>query len=1164
MKYESIMTSVAVLLTATVPLFSRAKDIDVVAVYYPHWHQYPKGTEWFGEKWNQGEWNFVKTAVPRYPGHRVPMVPLTGYLDGKDPKDVETEIALASNAGIDVFLYDYYYYGGKVTQEEAIEEGFLKAANRDRMKFALMWCYHERRDQFRPPVDQKERRILMALDHTPEEFLGLIDLSIERYFRCPEYWRKDGKLFFSIFNGPYFVEMLGEDGVRKALAAAREKVRAAGLGEIHFNAQGFPPSQQKLAQKLGFDSTTDYNIVAAPTPSDLATYESLMERSRARWEAMKAGPLPYFPVVTTGWDCSARCPRDARLPWSKSGYPFTLLITNSTPEKFEMLLRDAKKYVENDPKKGGVVYVNAWNEYTECPGLVPTIRECDFMLRSVARVFGRKPADKLVGCAMKRWWDPKSDNGRAIEFEVPTFENVKYGPHYRQGMDVWLPKDAKGPVPCIVYIHGGAWTDGVRLDAGCRELLTLCRKEGLALATISYRMIPDARDAGIVPPVKAPIDDAIAAVRHILAHASEWKIDPAHIGLTGGSAGACSSLIASLSDDNALGIRAVCVQSPQTTLDPQEMRAWIPNANYGAHAFGYGYGAFETWLANREKHLAQIATYSPAALVRKVTPAKAPVFLYQCGPGELARDPTHAPQFCARFEELCRARGIACRAGGYGDLVSELGKPLSAASVPELKWALPRTATREGDVVTFRVAPEQAGQPNMAWYAFDIRPYLGQELSLTMKVRAKGLSKPAAHWLGPKFMLQYRNEFTGEMQYPGLRFPPGDLDGEYTLTVPLYGVGAESAELGIGLQSASGEISFDLSTLRVSAAQKLFPPKNVGYKVAYPERVAKRPVLRGTMVSPDLGEKDVADLAAWGGRLMRFPFHPIRGKGDVGGKPTKEEAIAKFGRDVGAWLDVLEKDVLGWARKHGLMVVVDMHMYPYAEGKSVFDDDELFESFLGAWKTVATRLRGNEDVIYGYDIINEPIQHGEAKYGYFGLQERVARAIRAIDPETTIILESNNADAPDAYSYMNALDMDNVIYQVHVYQPLTYTHQLVGPARKDRSPYPRAATKSEGAVDKDYLRKVVSPVLRFQREHGCRILVGEFSVAAWAEGGALYLDDLISIFEEYGWDWTYHAFREATLWSVEHEARDSAHRWKAKTETDRKKVLCKWLGKNRE
>ena len=62
---------------------------------------------------------------------------------------------------------------------------------------------------------------------------------------------------------------------------------------------------------------------------------------------------------------------------------------------------------------------------------------------------------------------------------------------------------------------------------------------------------------------------------------------------------------------------------------------------------------------------------------------------------------------------------------------------------------------------------------------------------------------------------------------------------------------------------------------------------------------------------------------------------------------------------------------------------------------------------------------------------------------------------------------------------------------------------------------------------------------------------------AWAEGAAQYLDDLISLFEEYGWDWSYHAFREYPGWSVEHEASDYNHYRKAEKDTDRKKVLLK-------
>ena len=119
------------LLTATAALsiaLGAAERPDVMAIYFPNWHVSPQLETHFG--FGKSEWDFVKTSPTRFPGHRQPLVPVHGYLDGKNPNDVAKEIDLAANAGIDVFLYDYYYYGGKVTQEEAIEEGFLKAENR--------------------------------------------------------------------------------------------------------------------------------------------------------------------------------------------------------------------------------------------------------------------------------------------------------------------------------------------------------------------------------------------------------------------------------------------------------------------------------------------------------------------------------------------------------------------------------------------------------------------------------------------------------------------------------------------------------------------------------------------------------------------------------------------------------------------------------------------------------------------------------------------------------------------------------------------------------------------------------------------------------------------------------------------------------------------------
>ena len=658
--------------------------VEVVAVYYPHWHRYPKGDEWFGPKWSAGEWEFVKNGKSRWPGHKPPIRPLVGCLDGKSPTDVETEIALASNAGIDVFLYDYYYYGGKVTQEEAIEQGFLKAKNRNLMKFALMWCYHERRDAFRIPIDGEDR-FLMKLDRTPGEFLGLIDLSIERYFRAPEYWRKDGKLFFSIYNARDFIRSLGKDAAREAIAAAREKVRAAGLGEVNFNAQNVPAAEAADAKAVGFDSLTDYGFNAYHIPDmkrRFAAGEQLFDYSaadgplQAHWDSHKAHDLPYYPIVPTGWDSTLRCRLEEPFPWKKINYPYGPSYTNVNPVVFEKYLRDAKRYVEGDPKRGNVVYVNAWNEYTEGCYLLPTVRESDQMLRCIGRVFGRKPADRFV-FGEKRKNRPDAPNGRPVSVEAPTLENVKYGPHLRQGMDVWLPKKASAaPVPILVHIHGGGWVNGDRMNAGIVPMQDECRKRGIAFATITYRMLSDGRLDGLNPPVQACLADAVAAIRCVQDHAGEWKIDPKRIGLVGGSAGACSSLYASLQDDCALGIRAILANRPQTSLDPKEMREWIPNISYGAGAFGYR--KFDDWLKHRADCLGWIERFSPVNLLRQCTAAKAPVFFYTAEPlpkpGKLPKDPTHAGMFCVKFRDACAAKGIRCEVGDLGKLLTVLAE----------------------------------------------------------------------------------------------------------------------------------------------------------------------------------------------------------------------------------------------------------------------------------------------------------------------------------------------------------------------------------------------------------------------------------------------------------------------------------------------------------
>ncbi len=129
-----------------------------------------------------------------------------------------------------------------------------------------------------------------------------------------------------------------------------------------------------------------------------------------------------------------------------------------------------------------------------------------------------------------------------------------------------------------------------------------------------------------------------------------------------------------------------------------------------------------------------------------------------------------------------------------------------------------------------------------------------------------------------------------------------------------------------------------------------------------------------------------------------------------------------------------------------------------------------------------------------------------------------------------------------------------------MYWPGGYTHQGVnnnwGVAGKDgMASYPDSACNRQALIE--HLR----PVRDFQQRYGARIYVGEFSAVRWAPGAERYLEDCISLFEEYGWDWTYHAFREWNGWSVEHTENPQDNE-PAQTDTARKKVLLKYFKRN--
>ncbi|MES2738633.1 MAG: alpha/beta hydrolase [Verrucomicrobiota bacterium] len=246
----------------------------------------------------------------------------------------------------------------------------------------------------------------------------------------------------------------------------------------------------------------------------------------------------------------------------------------------------------------------------------------------------------------------------------PTQANVAYGKHEKQVLDFYQAASDK-PVPLLFFIHGGGWMNG---DKANPDFLAKCLESGISVVSINYRLIPDVSADKSVPPVKACLDDSARALQFVRSKAAEWKIDKTRIGGCGGSAGGFNSLWLAFHPDMAdaksadpmarESTRLTCVLGfvPQTSLDPQQMRDWISNNDYGHHAFLLA--SYQEFVDKRESLMPWIERFSPYALATSDDP---PVYLfYDSVPamGKEAKDPPHSANFGVGLEEKLKKVGI--------------------------------------------------------------------------------------------------------------------------------------------------------------------------------------------------------------------------------------------------------------------------------------------------------------------------------------------------------------------------------------------------------------------------------------------------------------------------------------------------------------------------
>lgn len=277
----------------------------------------------------------------------------------------------------------------------------------------------------------------------------------------------------------------------------------------------------------------------------------------------------------------------------------------------------------------------------------------------------KKPLAILVLTLASSSWLSAQQAKEEPASEPPTHADVAYGPHDPNVLDIWIA-EGEGLRPLHVYIHGGGWIGGDKFKKGNPQKIWL--EKGISYAAINYRHTPEAS-------LPAPVHDAARAIQFLRSKAEEWNIDKDKICLSGGSAGACTSMWLLTHDDLAdpdaedpvlresTRVSGAAVSGGQTSIDPKQIEPWLGPMvlQHKMINMAVGEPTIEGALKNYEKHKALYVEFSAYNHVSKDDP---PLFMNYGGdmrlPSKSAGHGIHHPVYGVKMKEKADSVGMEC------------------------------------------------------------------------------------------------------------------------------------------------------------------------------------------------------------------------------------------------------------------------------------------------------------------------------------------------------------------------------------------------------------------------------------------------------------------------------------------------------------------------
>jgi endoglucanase len=267
--------------------------------------------------------------------------------------------------------------------------------------------------------------------------------------------------------------------------------------------------------------------------------------------------------------------------------------------------------------------------------------------------------------------------------------------------------------------------------------------------------------------------------------------------------------------------------------------------------------------------------------------------------------------------------------------------------------------------------------------------------------------------------------------------------------------------------------------------------------------------------------------------------------------PIDEEILwdERGGRREEEWVRL--HNALRWCHRHGLQVVVDLHIirshYFNAEnqGKTnpLWTSEAAQDQLVHLWEQLSAELREYPESEVAYEFMNEPVAPDPEDWNR--LLERVHRSIRKSEPSRMLVIGSNLWQKVKTVPQLKIPSGDpNILVSFHYYEPGPVTHyrsswtplkDYEGPVRYPGVPFPQEALppdpsprlqklleESNRQYDRDVIREEVRIAVDCAHRHGLRAYCGEWGChrATPPEVRYRWYADVVAVFRELEVAWT--------------------------------------------